>query len=825
MITPRRHGGRSRTTALALLACALLLSGALVPSPAAAQPPPPARQAPKASAEAPQAIPVAEVAQRADEVGAFLRLQDEQIPASPQIKKIEQELPPLSERLSERFEQTRQTLESRHALGTLDALVDSWRSSRGGLATWMTTVTERAGWLEQQRAELAKLAATWARTRAEVRAAKAPPELSDRIVDVVTALSGAQARVEAERAATLILQDRVARELDRVDSALAQIGQARRRTAGGLLVRDSPPIWQVQIPPAGSRAPVGVIFEGLAAIVRDFVADNPDGIRLHLALLATLVALFWWIRGRVRHLPAPEGPGHSPAIVFDQPVAAALVLGMLAAFWIYAEKPRTARLIVEIGVFPPMVLILRQLVTAPMRPALYAMAAFFPVDILRDLLVQRPLLERGLFLAEMLSAAVLLGWFLRTGRVEHLIAASGASGSARLRKDLFKLALAGVLGALVADIVGNVSLARLVGSGILSSGYLAMVLVAGRRLAEGLVTVALQVRPLVRLRMVEHHGARLERRAQKLLRTGSVIVWAVGTLDYFGALMPAVASARQILGAKLAFGELSLSLGDILVFALTVYLASVVSRLVQFVLAEDVLPRLNLRPGLPYALLNLVKYATVSIGFVLALLALGVNLNRVTVLGGALGIGVGFGLQNIVNNFVSGLILLFERPVRVGDAVQIGDVQGEVRRIGIRATTVRAWEGAEVIVPNSQLVADRVTNWTPSEYRRRLDIPVNVAYGSAPDKVLQVLTGVAQNHRDVVTSPAPVALFLGFGDSALQFQLRAWTNQLDRHPEVRSELGVAVYAALQEAGFSIPFPQHEVRIHPTALPPPESDGR
>jgi small-conductance mechanosensitive channel len=169
--------------------------------------------------------------------------------------------------------------------------------------------------------------------------------------------------------------------------------------------------------------------------------------------------------------------------------------------------------------------------------------------------------------------------------------------------------------------------------------------------------------------------------------------------------------------------------------------------------------------------------------------------------------------------------LLFERPVRVGDAVQIGDVQGEVRRIGIRATTVRAWEGAEVIVPNSQLVAERVTNWTPADYRRRLDIPVNVAYGSAPDKVLQVLTEVAQSHPDVVATPVPLALFLGFGESALQFQLRAWTHRLDRHLVVRSELGVAVYAALREAGFSIPFPQQEVRIHPAALPPLEPGGR
>jgi small-conductance mechanosensitive channel len=811
--------------ALALVAHVFVLAAATGSSFAQAATPPPAATEPKSAAAAPPpAIPVAEVARRADEAGAFLRSLDDQLPASPPIKRIEQELPALSERLADRFEQTQQTIDSRHALGTLDALTDSWRSSRGSLVAWLALVTERADWLEHQRAELAKLTATWTLTRTEVRAAKPPPELSQRVVDVLTALAEAQGRVEAERATTLVLQDRVARELTRIDGVLAQLAQARRETAGGLLVRDSPPIWRVQIPPPGSRAPVGAALQTVVAGVRAFVDEHYDRVALHVAGLLTLVALLWLARSRARGLPAFEGSATPPTIAFDQPVAAALVLGTLAAFWIYAEEPRTARLIVEIGVFPPMVLILRRLVTPPMRPALYVMAAFFPVDILRDILVQRPLLERTLFLLEMLAATVLLSWFIRSGRLEHLVAASGATSSARLRKDLFKLGLAGILVALAADIVGNVSLARLIGSGVLSSGYLSMVLVAGRRLAEGLVTFAFRVRPLARLRMVANHGAYLEQRAYRWLRTLSVIVWVIGSLDYFGLLMPGVALARQILDARLAIGVFSLSLGDVLAFGLTVYLASVLSSVIEFVLAEDVFPRLNLRSGLPYALSRLIKYAIVSVGFIVALLALGVNLNRVTVLGGALGIGVGFGLQNIVNNFVSGLILLFERPVRVGDAVQIGDVQGEVRRIGIRATTVRAWEGAEVIVPNSQLVAERVTNWTPMDYRRRLDIPVNVAYGSAPDKVLQVLTEVAQSHPDVMAAPVPVALFLGFGDSALQFQLRAWTNRLDRHPQVRSELGVAVYTALREAGFSIPFPQQEIRIHPTAQPP-ESGGR
>jgi small-conductance mechanosensitive channel len=318
--------------------------------------------------------------------------------------------------------------------------------------------------------------------------------------------------------------------------------------------------------------------------------------------------------------------------------------------------------------------------------------------------------------------------------------------------------------------------------------------------------------------MVENHRSLLERRAHVGLRAVAITAWVAGTLDIFGILESVIAGGRRFLTAELTTGAIRLSVGDVLAFVLTIYAAFLVSSLVRFVLAEDVFPRLQLRPGLPYALSSLLKYAIVFVGFILALAAVGVNLDRITLLGGAFGIGVGFGLQNIVNNFVSGLIVLFERPVRVGDAVQIGDVHGEVRRIGIRSTTVRAWEGAEVIVPNSMLVAERVTNWTPAEPRRRLDIPVNVAYGTAPDKVLKVLTEVAHGHPDVAQTPAPQPLFLGFGDSALQFRLQVWTERLDRHVAIRSELGIAVYAALREAGMSIPFPQHEIRVHHE--PPP-----
>ncbi len=765
------------------------------------------------AAEAPAPISVGEVASRAEETAAFLRTLEAQLPPSPAVARIESELPGLSARLAERSGGTRDSLASRPGLGTLDALADSWESSRLILAAWRETLTTRGVGLDQQRERLGQLRETWRRTRASVRASRSPASVGERIDATLSSLESAQARLETQRTATLVLQERVAREVARCEEALALIGQARRRAASDLFVRESPPIWSPQIHRL-SEVPglIGASVDAHRAQLRRFGEDQSDRIPFHVALLLGLVAFFWWARRRARQWRATEAPAAPLAMVFEHPVAAAVVLGLLSSFWIYVDQPRTARYLVEIGALLPAVIILRRFLAPAVLPGLYALAAFFLVDRLRDLIVALSVLERTLFLVEMLAGALLIGWSLWSGRVHDLLATADGSMRSRARLWLARVALGGFVVAFVAGAVGNMSLARLIGTGIVASGYLALALYTGRRLAEGLFMFALLVRPLRLLRMVDRHRGLFEQRAHVVLRVVSVAAWAAGTLDNFGLLEPALAGGRRILAAELIPGAPRLSLGDVLAFALTICGAFLFSSLVRFVLEEDVFPRLQLRAGLPYALSSVLRYAIVFAGFILAIAALGVNLDRITILGGAFGVGVGFGLQNIVNNFVSGLIVLFERPVRVGDAVQIGDVQGEVRRIGIRSTTVRAWDGAEVIVPNSMLVADRVTNWTPADQRRRIDIPVSVAYGTAPDQVLKVLDEVAHAHPDVAADPAPQPLFLGFGDSALRFELRVWTGRLDRHVAVKSELGIAVYAAFREAGMTIPLPQQEVRL-------------
>jgi small-conductance mechanosensitive channel len=231
-----------------------------------------------------------------------------------------------------------------------------------------------------------------------------------------------------------------------------------------------------------------------------------------------------------------------------------------------------------------------------------------------------------------------------------------------------------------------------------------------------------------------------------------------------------------------------------------------------FFLKKAVLPKLPLNRGVPYAISTVTYYVLLLLVAVAALSAAGVELNKFTVLTGALGVGLGFGLQNIVNNFVSGLILLFERPIHVGDTVEVGGLVGMVRRIGARSSTVLTFQGAEVIVPNSNLISNQVINWTLSSQWRRVDVTIGVAYGTDPERVIKLLVGVAQSYPGVLLARPPMAFFLGFGESALRFELRFWSDQQDTWFQLQSDVTVAVAKAIKEAGIEIPFPQRDLHV-------------
>ena len=259
-------------------------------------------------------------------------------------------------------------------------------------------------------------------------------------------------------------------------------------------------------------------------------------------------------------------------------------------------------------------------------------------------------------------------------------------------------------------------------------------------------------------------------------------------------------------------GATEISVEGLAIFFSVLVSAILVSRLLRFTSTEEIFPRIELPRGVPGAVDVLSRYGVLLLGFFIALAAAGVDLSKVTLLISALGVGIGFGLQNVVNNFVSGLILVFEHPVQVGDSVEIGTTFGEVHKIGFRASVLRTPDGSEVIVPNSELTGTRVINWSLFDRLRRISISVSAAYGTDPDRVIEILVGIARNHPAVLANPAPLAVFDRFGDSALNFTLFCWSF-VDTFFIARSELTIAINSAFKEAGIEIPFPQQDVHVH------------
>lgn len=220
-----------------------------------------------------------------------------------------------------------------------------------------------------------------------------------------------------------------------------------------------------------------------------------------------------------------------------------------------------------------------------------------------------------------------------------------------------------------------------------------------------------------------------------------------------------------------------------------------------------------LDPGQRYAIERTFGYAVFAMGLFVGMQMIGLNVSSLAFLGGAVGIGVGFGLQNIASNFASGLILLLERPIKVGDRIEVGGLNGDVVRIGGRSTWVRTNDNLIIIVPNAEFTTGRVTNWTANDRQVRFSFKVGVAYGSDPELVRKLLMEIAARHPDILEEPAPEVLLSNFGDSSLDFELRVWTiTQVQTPSRLRSDLYFEMIRQFAENGVSIPFPQRDVYI-------------
>lgn len=271
---------------------------------------------------------------------------------------------------------------------------------------------------------------------------------------------------------------------------------------------------------------------------------------------------------------------------------------------------------------------------------------------------------------------------------------------------------------------------------------------------------------------------------------------------------------RQFLETPIfKLGAAPITLWNILQLVVLVALLFYLSSKLRTWIEKQFLARTKMDLGARQATGSIIRYIVIAIGFVVILQTAGIDLTALNVLAGAVGIGLGFGLQNIVNNFISGIIILFERPIKVGDRIVVGEVEGDVTHIGSRSTTVVSNDNISIIVPNSKFITENVVNWSHNDRKVRFKIPVTVSYGTDIDLLDQLLLKVASENPDVLKDPAPGMRLMEFGDNGLQVELRAWSTTLIRRKGVLiSKLNIAIYKIFAEHGIEIPYPRRDVNI-------------
>ena len=755
------------------------------------------------ASESVTAIPVPDIATRAAEVTTFLATWESLATPGPDLQAIQQDLPTANQQLQENWEHLSQQLASDPSAPMLDRLGFIWQRMHDQFREWAERLKHQGTSLQQEDQQLADLQAIWTRSLQEVQRAQSPPEVVTQATGTLNALRGARTRVNARLSSLLMVEYQVGLGLRRAEQALARIATARTELLARLPVRTAAPLWHGALwarASSESRAALQSVWTTAGA---GLAADATlQAGRMACQGLGCL--LLYLLLRQIRRWLGPQRQIDPffvlPNRLLERPGSTALTVALLVTPWVYPSYSVTLAAAARLLVVVPALRLVALLLPPRALRGLYVFGIVLAIEPFRPLLTATPDVEHALFLIDLGVAACLVNWMWFVTRQERVRLGSRPCGPPRR-------ALVPLLGgtyafAFLAGGGGYLQLARLLATAAVRGAYAWVLVDMLTCLGEVLLVGLLRLGPGRRLEAVRRFQPTLERRAAHLLNWAGFVAWLLMALSAFTIATGPVQVGRAMLAAGIGYGVWRVTLGDLALFAGTLWSAFAVSTLVRAVLEADVFPRVRLGEGVPVALANLAHYAIVVIGFALALPLLGVDLTKITILVGAFGVGVGFGLQTIINNFISGLILLFERPVRVGDVIQVGETQGQVARLGARAAVISTGQGAEVFVPNAQLVADKVTNWTHGDRTLRIDLKVTAAPGSDPEQVRNLVRAAATGDPDILRVPPPTIFSLGLGDGGVRFELRVWTRGIERADAIRSTLIESLSGALGQSQIS-----------------------
>ena len=696
---------------------------------------------------------------------------------------------------------------------TYEALLDLQTVVRGDLdelQTLFSELSERADERDDQLDKLAELHAQWQGLVDVAKEREAPASIMELIQKTEPHIDALEKDLRADRDTALTALSKI--------EALKQLALRFRtevRSRQQALEIESQtaadaPIWDGQIweEPLGgdeSARELGRYRASLTAYLKE------HGKRLLLIFAGVFAFVYWalWATGeKVSEHMKTDSVSIKAAAVFEHRLSASILAALMVCSWLAPAAPAVFTHLLSALMPVPAAALALTVFAGPIRVSVITLAVVLILVQAQVLLETMPAISQ---IIVAFQALAMTGAFMYDLVRGNWAEAFPRVPPARLRLYV-RLSYVLFIVILVTAILGYIGFASTMRDVVFGGLGLGLVFLSASYVLTGLALALLWMPPLRDFALVRQERWVIARNLRRGIKVIAVVGWLLATLSISGFTGRMFDAIGSFLAFELELGAVTLHVSA-LIYGVLIFVGSlVISRFVRFLLETPVESKYSFSVGAAFAISKLLRYAIVVIGFLFAIVVMGFDLTSVTVLAGALGVGLGFGLQSIFNNFFSGLILLLEQPIQINDVTKVGELMGTVKKVGIRATVIETFDGAEVIVPNADFISKTVLNWTKSNRRRRVEIDVGVAYGTDPDEVIKILEAAAAEDENVGDDPKSFAVFTGFGESSLNFRLYAWLADLSDLPVKASGLRQSILAKLKAASITVPFPQRDVRV-------------
>ncbi len=536
--------------------------------------------------------------------------------------------------------------------------------------------------------------------------------------------------------------------------------------------------------------------------MRYYIKEHKSGFIDTLLFFVIVALIFYWTRKRSLLMDDADEPAIvRNAHILGRPMTMSVLLTIIASTFFLPNKPPLLSYVSALLVLYCILAIMVNMIRKPARWSAYLLALLFILLQVETFIRGDNQLTRWLALFTSVALVYLLFWIQKNkNRIEE---------TPRTLWQRFYIVLSGPLLvlsiiAIAANVIGYGVIAGLINRGIIFALIIGLLLVAMYQSTGSIVFHFFDTTLAKRSIILKEDGRSIFNKFMSLLGLVILFLYIYYCLNYFllWEYVTIIFDSVWTFGYK--FGSVNLTIGDLVSVFMTVLIFWMIANFIQMLMRRELFPRFDLPRGVGNAVASITHYSLIVIGVFLALATAGFELQHLGLLIGALGVGIGFGLQNIVNNFLSGLILIFERPITVDDVVEVDGILGIVTSIGIRASRIRQYNGDEMIVPNADLISKKVTNRTLSDTKRRYTMNFETARDAEPERVIAIISAAAQSVAGILTDPPAKGYFKGMGEQSIKFYVNYWGagNFLD----LMSAVEQSVFTALEKEGIKMPVP-------------------